>query len=60
MGHADIRTTLNVYAKAVPGWESKAVGLLDAFLGDGATVARQLTPEPQRSTAVPLRSKTTV
>jgi integrase len=57
MGHADIRTTLNVYAKAVPGWESKAVGLLDAFLGDGATVARQSAPDPERSTAVPLRSR---
>jgi integrase len=21
MGHADIRTTLNIYAKAVPGWQ---------------------------------------
>lgn len=61
MGHADIRTTLNVYAKAVPGWESKAVGLLDAFFdASRATVARQSTPEPERSTAVPLRSRTAV
>jgi integrase len=35
MGHADIRTTLNVYAKAVPGWESGAVAKLDAFLEAG-------------------------
>ena len=26
MGHADIRTTLNIYAKAVPGWESGGAG----------------------------------
>ena len=32
MGHADIRTTLNVYAKAVPGWEDQAVTKLDAYL----------------------------
>jgi integrase len=32
MGHADIRTTLNIYAKAVPGWESGAAAKLDAFL----------------------------
>ena len=32
MGHADIRTTLNIYAKAVPGWESGAVAKLDAYL----------------------------
>ena len=25
MGHADIRTTMNIYAKAVPGWERAAV-----------------------------------
>src|SRR3712207_8821605 len=24
MGHADIRTTLNIYAKAVPGWEQRS------------------------------------
>jgi hypothetical protein len=35
MGHADIRTTLNVYAKAVPGWEQGAAAKLDAYL-DGA------------------------
>ena len=32
MGHADIRTTMNIYAKAVPGWESGAVAKLDAYL----------------------------
>ncbi len=36
MGHADIRTTLNVYAKAVPGWESGAVAKLDAYLAPAA------------------------
>jgi hypothetical protein len=35
MGHGDIRTTLNIYAKAVPGWESGAAAKLDAFL-DGS------------------------
>lgn len=33
MGHADIRTTLNVYAHAVPGWESGATAKLDVYLG---------------------------
>jgi len=32
MGHADIRTTLNIYAKAVPGWEEGAAEKLDAYL----------------------------
>ena len=32
MGHADIRTTLNLYAKAVPGWEQDAAAKLDAYL----------------------------
>lgn len=32
MGHADIRTTLNIYAKAVPGWESGAAAKLDKYL----------------------------
>jgi integrase len=48
MGHADIRTTLNIYAKAVPGWESDAAAKLDAYL-DRATVARQSTPLAVRS-----------
>ncbi len=34
MGHADIRTTLNIYAKAVPGWESGAAAKLDHYLGE--------------------------
>lgn len=56
MGHADIRTTMNTYAKAVPGWESGAAAKLDAYLDPPrATVARQLTPETQRSGAVPER-----
>lgn len=39
MGHADIRTTLNVYAKAVPGWQQQAAAKLDAYL-DGAGFGR--------------------
>jgi integrase len=38
MGHADIRTTLNLYAKAVPGWEQGAATKIDAYLES----ARQL------------------
>lgn len=45
MGHADIRTTLNLYAKAVPGWEQDAAAKLDAYLDSSARqrapVARQ-------------------
>jgi hypothetical protein len=36
MGHADIRTTLHIYAKAVSGWQEQAAAKLDAYL-DGAT-----------------------
>jgi integrase len=32
MGHAEIRTTLNFYAKAVPGWQQQAAAKLDAYL----------------------------
>lgn len=39
MGHADIRTMLNIYAKAVPGWQEQAAAKLDAYL-DGATGGR--------------------
>lgn len=38
MGHADIRTTLNIYAKAVPGWESAAAAKLDVYLDGGRTI----------------------
>lgn len=34
MGHADIRTTLNIYAKAVPGWEQGAAAKVDAYLDE--------------------------
>ena len=68
MGHADIRTTLNIYAKAVPGWQEQAAAKLDAYL-DGATglpapdelratVARQSRSETERSRAVPQRLRT--
>jgi hypothetical protein len=36
MGHADIRTTLNDYAHAVPGWERGAAVKLDVYLGRDA------------------------
>ncbi len=36
MGHADMRTTLNIYAKAVRGWEQGAAAKLDAYLGEPA------------------------
>jgi len=44
LGHADIRTTLNVYAKAVPGWETEAAAKLDAYLG--AKVLRKSGSQP--------------
>ncbi len=46
MGHADIRTTMNIYAKAVPGWEEATAEKLDAYLdaAPARQVARQLTP----------------
>ena len=45
MGHADIRTTLNLYAKAVPGWEQDAAAKLDAYLdGQGARQSRASSP----------------
>ena len=43
MGHADIRTTLNLYAKAVPGWERDAAAKIDAYL-DGARKLRASSP----------------
>jgi integrase len=39
LGHADIRTTLNIYAKAVPGWEEQATTKLDAYLDGVQQVA---------------------
>ena len=47
LGHADIRTTLNVYAKAVPGWETEAARKLDAYLG--AKVVRKSASPPSGS-----------
>jgi integrase len=47
LGHADIRTTLNVYAKAVPGWETEAAAKLDAYLG--AKVLRKSGTQPSGS-----------
>lgn len=47
MGHADIRTTMNIYAHAVPGWEQGAAAKLDAYL-DGPVMG-QSTPQTGRS-----------
>lgn len=58
LGHADPRTTMGIYQHALPGWQEAAAAKLDAYLG--ATVARQPTPEPVRSTAVPERSEATM
>jgi integrase len=44
MGHADIRTTLNLYAKAVPGWEQDAAAKLDAYLDASARQSRASSP----------------
>jgi integrase len=51
MGHAHIATTLNLYAKPVPGWEQVAARNVDAWLDprQRAPVARQLGPETGRS-----------
>ena len=50
MGHADIRTTLNIYAKVVPGWEQGAAAKLDAYLGEPP--ARQSRDSSARIPAV--------
>jgi integrase len=47
LGHADIRTTLNVYATAVPGWETEAAAKLDAYRG--AKVLRKSSTQPSGS-----------
>lgn len=63
LGRADIRTTLNIYTHATPGWRKRAAAKLDAYFdGDkpepiSATVARQSGSSPVRSGAVPQRSK---
>jgi integrase len=36
VGHTDVRTTMNVYAKLLPGSHTERAAKLDAFLGDGA------------------------
>jgi hypothetical protein len=58
MGHADIRTTLNVYAKTLPGWEQAAAVKVDSYLDAQskarAVLALQLGPVssgPQRPPA---------
>jgi hypothetical protein len=51
MGHANIATTLNLYAKSVPGWERDAAAKVDEWLDahQRAPVAHQLGPETGRS-----------
>jgi integrase len=53
MGHADIRTTLNLYAKAVPGWEQDAAAKLDAYLDSQS--ARQSRASSPLKTGAPER-----
>ena len=50
MGHAHIATTLNLYAKSVPGWEQAAAAKLDEWLDahQRAPDAHQLAPETGR------------
>jgi hypothetical protein len=55
LGHADARTTMGIYQQALPGWQEQATHKLDAYLG--AKVARKSDPLPERSSAVPERSK---
>jgi hypothetical protein len=55
---------LNIYARAVPGWQEQAAAKLDAYLDGGtgngprATVARQSRSETERSRAVAQRLRT--
>ena len=48
LGHADIRTSLNIYAKAVPGWESEAAAKMDAYV-DRAFARAKVQPLAVRS-----------
>ncbi len=60
MGHADIRTTLNVYAKAVPGWEQGATAKMDAYLDGTGSRDTGATTGPEsvtRRRARPLVSR---
>lgn len=50
MGHASIQTTFNLYGHLMPGSESEAAGLLDAYLArdaSGSTVAPTVAREGQ-------------
>jgi integrase len=47
MGHADIRTTLNIYAKAVPGWQQQAAAKLDAYLESSPVYSTAVRPLSQ-------------
>lgn len=51
MGHAPIATTLNLYAKSVPGWERDAAEKVDQWLDaqQRAPVAHQSGPKTGRS-----------
>ena len=67
LGHADPRTTIEIYQHALPGWQEQAVAKLDAYLdGTGgptpvasrATLARQSGTITQRFSAVTERFET--
>ncbi len=40
MGHASIQTTYDLYGKLMPGSESEAAALVDAYLGRANTRGR--------------------
>jgi hypothetical protein len=40
LGHASIQTTYDLYGKPMPGSESEAAALVDAYLGRVSTRAR--------------------
>ena len=44
LGHADSRTTADIYQHALPGWQEQATAKLDAYLG--AKVLRKSGADP--------------
>jgi integrase len=53
MGRADIRTTLNIYAKAVPGWQEQAASPRASSRGHRRR--RAVPPASRRRRAAALR-----
>jgi integrase len=49
MGHASIQTTYDLYGKLMPGSESEAAALIDAYLARADTAARIAQIESERS-----------